>query len=327
MRTGNTTMRAPRALALGAVGVLVLAGCGAGGNNLTLATGSTGGTYYPLGGEIAQLWSDNIDDVNVSTQATGASVENLRLLDNGENELVLAINGVAANAANGEADFSDEPLANPDDVTLLGNVYPEVLQIVATEESGIESVADLKGKRVDMGPPGSGTEVAARQLLESQGWDPENDVETFNSTFEEATTKLSDGQVDAAVAILAVPAASIEQVATGGTDITMVEIAGEEAEQLMEDNPSYSTMEIPGGTYQGQEQPVQTLTNWASLYSTSDLDEDVAHDLVQEMYEGADDIGHNVGDQLDAETAVESQGPTDLHPGAERYYEEAGVLD
>ncbi|GAA4933573.1 TAXI family TRAP transporter solute-binding subunit [Streptomonospora halophila] len=328
MRTGLRTGRLAAATAAAAAGVIALAGCGVGdtgaGGELTMATGSTGGTYYPLGAEMAKIWSDNIEGVNVSTQSSGASVENMRLLDQGENELVMAINGVAANAVDGEADFAEEPLSNPGEVRMLGNVYPEVLQIVASADSGIETIADLKGKRVDIGPPGSGTAVAAEQILEAYGMSLD-DIEVFNSTFEEASTKLSDGQTDAAFAILALPAGSIEQVATS-SDVQLVDITGDGLETLTSDNPSYSPLTIEAGTYSGQDEPAETVTNWATLYTTADLDEETAYNLVKEMYERADEIGHDVGSQVKLETAVDGQGAVDFHPGAKRYYEEEGVL-
>ncbi|MUL40158.1 TAXI family TRAP transporter solute-binding subunit [Streptomonospora sp. PA3] len=328
MRTGLRTGRLAGVTAAAAAGVIALAGCGVGdagaGGELTMATGSTGGTYYPLGAELAKIWSDNIEGVNVSTQSSGASVENMRLLDQGENELIMAVNGVAASAVQGQADFKEEPLSNPGEVRMLGNVYPEVMQIVATQESGIETIEDLEGKRVDIGPPGSGTAVAAEQILEAYGMSLE-DIEVFNSTFEDAASKLSDGQTDAAFAILALPAGSIEQVATT-TDVRLVDITGDGLEQLTSDNPSYSPLTIEAGTYSGQEEPAETVTNWATLYTTADLGEDTAYNLVKEMYERAGKIGHDVGSQIKLETALEGQGPIELHPGARRYYEEEGVL-
>ncbi|GAB3459381.1 TAXI family TRAP transporter solute-binding subunit [Streptomonospora sediminis] len=328
MRTGLTTGRLAGVTAATAAGVIALAGCGVGdagaGGEMTMATGSTGGTYYPLGSEIAQIWSDNIEGVNVGTQSSGASVENMRLLDQGENELVMAINGVAANAVDGAADFSDEPLSNPGDVRMLGNVYPEVLQIVATEESGIETIEDLEGKRVDIGPPGSGTAVAAQQIIEAYGMSMD-DMETFNSTFEDASSKLSDGQTDAAFAILALPAGSIEQVATT-SDVNLVDITGDGLDTLTSDNPSYSPLTIEAGTYNNQDEAAETVTNWATLYTTADLDEETAYSLVKEMYERAGEIGHDVGEQVKLDTATEGMGAVELHPGAQRYYEEEGVL-
>nr|AGO97140.1 TRAP transporter [Streptomyces sp. CNT-179] len=303
---------------------------------LQLATGSTGGTYYPLGGEIAQLWSDNIEDVEVSTFATGASVQNLRSLE-GETEddegtqadqsqLIMAVNGVAMQARESAGPFADQPLGSPDDIRALGNIYPEVMQVVVGADSDIESIADLEGMNVEIGPPGSGTEVAARQILEAYGLDPESDINAYDSTFGDAATALGDGTVDAAFGILSVPAAGIVQV-SASNEVRLLPIDGAESESLIADDPSYSPLTIDGGTYNGQDEDVVTLTQWATLYTTSALDEQLAYDLVRVMYEEAGEIGHDVGGQVQLDTAIDGLGDIELHPGAERFYQEQGLLD
>ncbi|OLT27490.1 immunogenic protein [Nocardiopsis sp. CNR-923] len=333
---------------MAAAGVVALSACaapedveGPGGDDsettfLQLATGSTGGTYYPLGGEIAQLWSNNIENVQVDTFATGASVQNLRALegetedaDAGEidqSELIMAVNGVAMQAQSSTGPFEEEPLASPDGIRALGNIYPEVMQIVVRADSDIESVADLEGMNVEIGPPGSGTEVAARQILEAYGLDPDADINAYDSTFGDAATALGDGQVDAAFGILSVPAAGIVEV-SASNDVRLLPLEGEEAETLMAEDPSYSPLTIEGGTYNGQDEDVVTLTQWATLYTTSALDEQLAYDLVRVMYEDAGDIGHDVGGQVLLETALDGLGSMELHPGAQRFYEEQGLLD
>lgn len=332
-----------RSAAVLAAGALLLAACGEGGgggggvpgddgggvpggggdsSNLTMATGSTGGTYFPLGGEIAQLWSNEIDGVKVTTQASGASVENVRLLESGEAELILAMNGSANQAKDGTGEFEDGAVK---DLVALGNVYAEMLQIVATKGSGIESIEDMKGKRVVVGPPGSGTEVAARQILGYYGLDPETDIKPSQDTFSDAATKLRDGSTDAAFAALSLPAASIQEVATGNP-ITMVDISGEGLTKLLEEEPSFTEAEIPGGTYNGQDDAVTTVTNWATLYAKPDLDEETAYQLVKTMYDKSGDLEHEVAKQITLDTALEGLGSIELHPGAERYFKEKGAL-
>ena len=290
---------------------------------LTLATGSTGGTYYPLGGAMTEAWNDELD-LNASTQATGASVENLRLLDAGELELIMAVNGVAFDAYEGVGEFEGEDM----DFVALGNVYPEVLQIVARADAGIDSIEDLDGARVAIGPPGSGTEVAARELLELAGLDVDSDIDAFSETFGDATDQLQDGQVDAAFAILALPAGGIEEVATN-TDINIVNIDGEIQEQMLADDESYSVLDVPADTYTGQADDAVTLANWATLYAPADFDEDLGYELVRVMYESSDRIADTiaVGEQIQIDTALDGLGPIPLHAGAERYFEEQGALD
>jgi TRAP transporter TAXI family solute receptor len=287
-----------------------------------LATGSTGGTYFPLGGGMANVWTSEIDGLTVSVQASGASVENLRLLQAGEVELIMAVNGVAINALNGAGDFAGED----HDFTAIGNVYGEVTQIVARADADIETIADLAGKRVQIGPAGSGTELSARQILGAHGIDADSDIEAFQDTFGDAADQLRDGTVDAAFGILALPAASIIDVATS-TDLVLVNIEGDALDQLLADDPSLSAVEVPVGTYPGQAEVAHWVTNWATLYAAPGLDEDQVYDLVRVLYEGMDPdtVGHAVASEIQLDTAIDGLGGVPLHPGAQRYYEEQGI--
>ena len=285
---------------------------------LTMATGSTGGTYFPLGGAMAGVWNDNLDQVRVNTQSSGASVENLRLLQGGEVDMVLAVNGVAADAIAGEGEFEGEEY----DFVTIGNIYGEVTQIVATAESGITTIADLEGARVALGPPGSGTEVIARFILETQGIDPDNDIEAFNDTFGEAADGLRDGRLDAAFGILALPAGSIEEVANS-VDITIVSIEGELMDTLLEADPTLSALDIPAGTYTGQDTDAVTVTNWATLYAPAGLDEDLVYDLTRVLYTENEAIANAVavGEQIQLDTALDGNDIA-VHPGAQRFFDE-----
>ncbi|MCF6094139.1 TAXI family TRAP transporter solute-binding subunit [Microaerobacter geothermalis] len=287
---------------------------------LLMATGGTGGTYYPLGGAIASVWSKNIDNVNVTVQSTGASVENMRLLGNKETELAMAINAIAADAYNGKGKF-DQPITN---VRAIGVVYPEVVQIITPADSGIKTVNDLKGKRVNLGPPGSGTAVAAEQILQAYGMST-SDVEPFNDTFADAATKIKDGLLDAAFAILAVPAGNVEDIATS-KDVNIVSITGDGLKKLQADHPFYAVYTIPANTYKGQTEDVQTVAEKAVMYALEDLPEDVVYNLTKLMYEKKDEIakGHARGEQINLDSALD--GVTlPLHPGAEKYYKEKGL--
>jgi uncharacterized protein len=329
--------RPMRAIAFIAAGAFVLAACNGNGEEadpaadpgetqfLTLATGSTGGTYFPLGGAMAGVWNDHGEGFRVNTQSSGASVENLRLLNAGEVQLIMAVNGVAADAVEGSGAFEDDGAL--EGVSFLGNVYGEVTQIVARADAGIDSVEDMAGKRIAIGPPGSGTEVAARTILEASGIDPDNDIEAFSDTFGDAADGLRDGRIDAAFAILALPAGSIEEVATA-TDLTYVSITGDLLDSLLADDETLSALEVEPGTYPGQDDTVTWTTNWATLYAPEDLDEDVVYELVRILYEHNEDIAnaHAVGGQIQLSTALDGRAGIPMHPGAERYYEEAGAM-
>lgn len=289
---------------------------------LTLATGSTGGTYFPLGGAMAGVWNDNIEGLRVSTQSSGASVDNLQLLDAGEVELIMAVNGVAADAMEGGSDDFPDPL----DFAFLGNIYGEVMQVVAHGDSGIETIGDMEGMTVAIGPPGSGTEVVARRMLEAAGLDPDNDIDARQESFGDAADGLRDGQIDAVFAILALPAGSIEDVATG-TDLTYVSVDEELSQQVLDEDPTMSELEVEADTYPGQDETVTWLTNWATLYAPSDLHEDLVYDLVSVLYDENESIAeaHAVGSQIQIDTALDGRADIPVHPGAQRYYDEVGA--
>lgn len=290
---------------------------------LTMGTGSTGGTYFPLGGAMAGVWTGSIDGLNVSTQASGASVENLQLLQAGELDLAMAINGTAANAVAGVGTFEGESY----DVTFLGNVYKEVNQIVARADAGITTIEDLDGATVAIGPPGSGTEVFARAIFERAGIEP---GEMRQETFGEAADLLRDGSIDASFAILALPAGSLEEVARA-VDLVLVSLEGDLLEQTLADDPTLTEIQYdPNGedAYDGIDRPATLVTNWAALYTRADLHEETAYELVRVLYEHNEEIAaaHAVGNEIQLETAVEGVGDIPIHPGAQRYYEESGAL-
>ncbi|MBZ4686777.1 MAG: uncharacterized protein PWQ96_640 [Clostridia bacterium] len=292
---------------------------------LLMATGGTGGTYYPLGGAIAETWNKYIDGLNVTVQSTGASVENIRLLGSGQTELAMAMNGPAIAAVEGTGDFEGQPVKG---FSAVGVIYPEVMQIVSPKDTGIKSVKDLKGKRVSIGPVGSGTASAAIKILKANGIDPDKDIEKFQDTFSDAARKLKDGLLDAAFAVLAVPAANIVDITTS-TPVTIVNIEGEGLQKLMEMDPAFSPYEIPAGTYDGQDEIGYTVSQWAVLYVSDDLPEDLVYQMAKVMYEHTDEIAkaHARGNQIKLENAIKGIKPVPFHPGAEKYYKEQGLID
>ncbi len=294
-------------------------------NNLLMATGGTGGTYYPLGGAIAAVWTDNIDNVKATVQSTGASVENIRLLSSGETDLAMAMNGIAQAAWKGEGDFEGNAV---DNIAGAGVIYPEIMQVVAAKDAGIETIADLKGKRVSIGPVGSGTASSAIKILQAYGIDPDSDIEKFQDTFGDAARKIKDGNLDAAFAVLAVPAANIIDITTA-TPVNIVDIKGDGLDKLLEEAPAFSAFEIPAGTYEGEDEVGYTVAQWASLYVPADMDEELVYNLTKQMYESVETIAqaHNRGNQITLDNAVKGFAPVPLHPGAEKYFQEQGLLE
>lgn len=180
--------------------------------DLVMGTGSTGGTYFALGGAMANAINDKLADkkITITAQSTGASVENMNLINAGEMDLGIAMNNVAANAFDGVGAFSS-PVTN---VSSIGVVYNEVYQIVANAATGAKNVEDLKGKKVAIGPAGSGTLGLSQKIFTAAGLDPNKDIQPQSDSFGDAATKMQDGHIDAACNVLAVPASSIIEMTT-----------------------------------------------------------------------------------------------------------------
>lgn len=184
---------------------------------VSIATGGTSGTYYPVGGAIAKVLNENIDGMNASAQSTGASVTNTRLIYNEEVELAILQNDIASYAVNGENQFSDNQVMNMTGITAL---YPEVIQIVIRTDAGIESIQDLKGKKIAVGAPGSGAEANAKQILNFFGI-TYDDIEEDYLSFGEAASRLKDRQIDAAFLTAGIPTAAVMDVAAT-QDISLI---------------------------------------------------------------------------------------------------------
>lgn len=330
-RLTQRTSRAVRMFALTLVSALVLVACNGDGDAadtefLTLATGSTGGTYFPLGGAMAGVWNTNLDTIRVNTRSSGASVENVRILSAGEVELVMAVNGVAAAAVEGRGAFADDGAL--ENIAFVGNIYGEVMQIIARADAGINSVADMAGKRIAIGPPGSGTEVLARTILETSGIDPENDITALQDTFGDATEGMRDGRIDAAFAILALPHGGTTDLANS-VDLTLISIEGDLLETLLANDQTLSALDVSGDIYPNLVGGGATfVTNWATLYASSGLSDETVYQLTKILYEQNESIAsaHAVGRQIQIGTATDGRAGIPMHPGAERYYNEVGAL-
>jgi uncharacterized protein len=305
---------------------LFLAACGgqkeAGGDGnsktLTFLTGGTGGTYYPLGGEMAQIMTDKTDyEVTIST--SGASTENMTKVQSGDASLALVQTDIASYGVEGTVMFEEAM----DKVTAIGALYPETIQIVTTADSGIESVEDLKGKRVSVGDNGSGTFENAKQILEVHGLSIE-DLDPQYLPFDESTELLQDGNIDAAFITAGAPTASVESLATTA-DIKIVPIAEDKINELIEKYPYYAKEVIPGGTYPGLDQDTTTVAVLAMLIANADLSEDQVYELTKALFDNVSDITHEKGSKISAESAVQGIGIS-FHPGAEKYFKEKGLL-
>ncbi|MFZ5946203.1 MAG: TAXI family TRAP transporter solute-binding subunit [Bacillota bacterium] len=288
---------------------------------INIITGSTGGTYFPLGGAMANVWSKYIDNLQVTSQPGGASVESINRVNAGEVELGMAMNNIADDAWNGLGKWEGKAIQN---FRAIGVIYPEVYQGVAIKESGIKTLEDLKGKRVAVGPVGSGTAVLSEAVLSEAGLDIKKDIKAEFAGFGDAASKMKDGHLDANFGVLSVPAAAIQDIKTV-RDIEIIEIKGELFEKIKANYPFFSQFVIPAGTY-GNTEDKYTINCQAALYVTPDLPEDVVYNITKVFYEKADEIAqaHAAGKYINLEKALDGI-TTKLHPGAVKYYEEKGI--
>jgi uncharacterized protein len=308
--------------AIAVIGIVALAGCTKqAGKNFILATGGTSGTYYPLGGAIANIWNTKVEGMNVTAQSTGASAENLRLISKGEAEFAIVQNDVMDYAYNGTDMFDGTKLEN---LATIGTLYPEVIQIAATASSGIKTVADMKGKRVSVGDAGSGVEFNAKQILDAYGL-TFDDLKKSNLSFKESSDGLQNGTLDACFVTAGVPNAALQELAIS-SGLVLIPVEGDAAKALSAKHAYYTEKVIPAGTYQGQATDVTTVAVKATLAVSAKLDEKTVYQLTKALFENQAELAtaHAKGKDLSAAYAVTGVS-VPFHPGAAKYYKEIGL--
>lgn len=284
---------------------------------ISIVTGGTGGTYYPLGGSFANIISDETG-IQTNAEVSGASAENMNLLKNKEAELAFSQTDIASYATEGKLMFKSGKIEN---VQAIGTLYPETIQIVTTAKSGIKTIADLKGKKVSVGAPGSGTVANAEQILEVYGFDFD-DIKKQDLSFDESTAGLQDGTIDAAFVTAGTPTGAVESLAAT-EDVVIVPIEQSKIDELIKKYPYYTNDEVPSGVY-GLAAKVPTVAVQAMLVVRSDLSESVVYDITKAIFENTDKVTHAKGKLIKAENALKGVG-IDVHPGAKKYFDEKGI--
>lgn len=287
--------------------------------NLSILTGGTGGTYYPLGGQIAQIIQSKVG-YGATAQTSNASEENVKLIEAQEAEIAFTQTDIANYAVNGLLMFEGKPLSS---LMGIGTLYPETVQIVTLADSGINSIEDLRGKKVSVGAPASGTFANAQQILEIHGITMD-DINPLHLSFAESVDGLQDGNIDAAVVTAGTPTSAIESLAAQ-RDVNIISISDEKINELIEAYPFYAKDVIPAGTY-GLANDVQTVAVMAMLVTHKDMDEEIIYNVTKALYENTNEIGHAKGEFIKAETALDGIG-IEVHPGALKYYQEKGLAD
>ncbi|MCL6607523.1 MAG: TAXI family TRAP transporter solute-binding subunit [Geminicoccaceae bacterium] len=291
-----------------------------------IATGGTGGTYYPLGGMLAQVLSNNATVAGKKLAATAetgnASVANAKLLGRGEIESAFVAADILDAAYRGVNQFQDGALKN---LRALGALYPETVQLVVRADSGVTKFADLEGKSISSGSPGSGQWQLLGDLLEVHGLKREQVKEDFSS-FAQSVDKIKDGNLVASLITAGVPTASVVDLANA-TAIRIVPLVGPEIEALKKRQPYYASVTLDANTYKGQSEPVETLAVMAIWATHAAVPEEIAYAVTKAAYENTETLAkvHVQGKNIRLETALRSVS-IPLHPGAERYYREKGLL-
>ena len=291
-----------------------------------IATGGTGGTYYPLGGMLAQVLSNNATVGGKKLAATAetgnASVANAKLLGRGEIESAFVAADILDAAYRGVNQFKDGALTN---LRALGALYPETVQLVVRADSGVTKFADLAGKSISSGSPGSGQWQLLGDLLEVHGMKREDVKEDFSS-FAQSVDKIKDGNLVASLITAGVPTASVVDLANA-TPIRIVPLVGPEIDELKKRQPYYASVTLAADTYKGQSEPVETLAVMAIWATHAAVPEEIAYAVTKAAYENTETLAkvHVQGKNIRLETALRSVS-IPLHPGAERYFREKGLL-
>lgn len=309
---------------------VLLTGCGGGGEKkeaakpagdkkfLNIATGGTAGTYYPLGGAMAEILNKAIPGMNASAQSTGASTANVNMLKDGSVDLAIIQNDTAYYATNGIEMFKDKKVANLQGIATL---YPETCQIITLKKSGITDLSQAKGKRVAVGAAGSGTEANARQILEGYGVNYK-DITVQYLSFGEASNALKDGNVDIAFVTAGFPTAAIQDISSQH-EIQLLPVSEAVADKLIAKYPFYTKTVIPKGTYAKYPTDTAAVSVMAMLACSDKMKPEMAYDVTKAIFSNLDRIkaAHSVGKLITKEGAQKGM-PIKLNAGAEKFFKE-----
>lgn len=288
---------------------------------INIGTGTTGGTYYPVGAAMAKVWNSSIPGMKANAQSTGGTAQNLALLGKGETEVIFA-DGLYFSAYKGTGMFNGKKMSN---LRGLVPLYAEPIHFLVAKGSKIQKIADLKGKRVSVGAVGSGTEVTARTILQSAGLDPDKDVKGENLGLSDTAAAFADKNIDAAITVGALGIAGVVEITTLGT-AELRDIPADTISKVSKLLPYYLAFNIPANTYKGQTKAVKSIASWNVLITTSKLGDNEAYAMTKALYQHKQDI-------LNVSTRLAPMAPSNLkyiqvpiHNGAMKYYKEIGAV-
>ena len=322
----------------GAVTAAALTGCSGGSSSnggsasseegneavtINFPTASASGALYAVGAAITNLWDTQIDYVSASSQASAGGIENLTLVSDGEAQVSIAISSNCYECLNGQNSFEGYAY---DDLKVIAGLYFNPNQVVVTENSGIESLTDVAGKHFAVASAGSSVYGECQNHFTTAGLTFPDDINCEYITFTDAADMLQNGTIDGAWIMSGAPASAVTQACTSGCKL--VNIGDEIISALQEQYPWYAPFTIPAGTYPNQDEDVQTSAIKMVMFCRGDLDEQTVYDLTKVFWENIDELGESQANLkgLTPEEAVKDIADLPLHPGAERYYTEIGVL-
>lgn len=293
---------------------------------ITIGTGGQTGVYYVVGQSICRLVNRESEKngLRCTAPSTGASVANINAIKAGDQTMGVAQSDMQYNALEGQDPWKDDAFAGE---RAVFSIHPEPITVVARADSGIESFDDLKGKRVNIGNPGSGSRATMEIIMDRKGWSMDDFSLASELKAAEQSQALCDNKVDAIIYTVGHPNGSIQE-ATTSCASKLVPVTGEEIDKLVDENPYYSKATIPGGLYEGNAEDTETFGVRATMVSSDQVDEETVYQVVKAVFENFDRFKklHPAFENLTKEEMISAGNSAPLHPGAERYYKEAGLL-
>lgn len=295
---------------------LSLVGPSVAAERVSIGTGGTGGLFYVIGAGMAELLNQNMPDTTARAEVTGASVENIRRVAAGQMTF-----GFSSSSTLYEATVAEGPFEEALDVAAMAYLYPAVLQIATIESTGIQTMSDLAGKRINLGPPGSNSAVLVQRLMEAYGVFEPGNAQFLSYT--EGATALINGTIEATVVLAGAPTAALIDLGAQ-RDMRLISVDEETVAPLLEQYPFYQFYEIEAGTYSGQDETVLAINDPATIFTSTSANEETVYQITKAIFDNLDELGqvHPQAAAIALETATDA--PIDLHPGARRYFDEAG---
>ena len=314
-----TRGRRLRAALLALAVSLALAACGSSGQRLSIATGGSGGVYYVFGGGLAEQISEHLDGYEATAEVTSASVDNMFLIADGKSEIGFSLADTAADAVRGKEAFAGQPVP----AQALARLYSNITQVVTTKGSGINTLEDLRGKRVSTGSPNSGTEVIALRVLQVAGLDPDRDISAQQLGVGESVQAVKDGALDAFFWSGGVPTGAVTDLATS-EEIVILPTAQYAAALKERYGEFYLETKIEPGRYKGITSPVPVIAVPNYLVVNKSMDPELAYQITRLLFDRKKELAavHPSAGRTELATAPRV-APLELHPGAKRYYDEA----